>query len=108
MTGRTLPDPLPAGTAEEQRDRSAAEGPPRPIAAALSIPEEPVTSPDQHKPGNRRLDYIGALGGAALLLLLLVADHPNGVETAWVGGCAAALLIAVVVDWQLRRRGLRS
>jgi hypothetical protein len=78
----------------------------------VSTPEQPVTSPDQHKLGNRRLDYIGALVCAALLLLLLAADHPNGVEMAWVCGCSAALVIAVVVvvvvDWQLRRRGLRS
>jgi hypothetical protein len=67
-----------------------------------------VTSPDLHKPGNRRLDYVGALTVAALLLLLLAADHANGVEVAWVCGCAAALVIAVVADWQLRRRGLPS
>ena|SRR5689334_21113654 len=108
MTDRRLPDPSQAGTAEEPADRPSAEGPRRRTVAPMSIPDEPVTSPDQHGPGNRRLDYIGAVVAAALLLLLLAADHPNGVEVAWVCGCSAALLIAVVVDWQLRRRGLRS
>ena len=73
-----------------------------------STTDGPVTSPDQRKPGHRKLDYVGALVCAALLLLLLVADHPNATETAWVAGCAAALLVAVVADRQLRRRGLRS
>jgi hypothetical protein len=78
------------------------------IAVSRSIPDEPVTSPDQYKPGNRRLDRVAALAAAALLLLLLVADHPNGVEIAWVAGCSGALLIGLAVDWRLRRRGLRS
>jgi hypothetical protein len=71
-------------------------------------PGEPVTSPDQRKPGSRKLGYVGVLLCAALLLLLLLPDRPNDVEIAWAGGCSAALLIAVGVDWQLRRRGLRS
>jgi hypothetical protein len=74
----------------------------------MSVPDDPVTSPDQAQPGNRRLAYVGTVAGAALLLLLLLGDHPNGTETAWVCGCSAAPLTAVAVDWQLRRRGLRS
>ncbi len=69
---------------------------------------EPVTSADQPKPSNRRLECIAALAVSALLLLLLVADHPNGVESAWVVGCSAALPIGLVIDRELRRRGLRS
>jgi hypothetical protein len=79
----------------------------RQIGARVPVPDDPVTSPDQHKPGNRRLDYVGAVVCAALLLLLLVADHPNGTEIAWVCGCSGSLLLAVAVDWQLRRNGLR-
>ncbi|MDP9219959.1 MAG: hypothetical protein M3P23_05395 [Actinomycetota bacterium] len=66
-----------------------------------------MTSPDQRKPGNRTLRYI-ALVCAALLPLMLLVQRPNDVEIAWVCGCSAALLIALAVDWQLRRRGLRS
>ena len=68
---------------------------------------EPVTSAGQSKPSKRRLEYIAALAISALLLLLLVADHPNGAESAWVVGCSAALPIGLVIDWELRRRGLR-
>jgi hypothetical protein len=113
------PDPLPQRPAQEPAgpsmpsvtgspDRLAARGQPGPVTAQVSTPDGPVTSPDQHRPGHRRLDYIGALACAALLLLLLLADHPNGIEAAWVAGCSAALLIAVAVDRRLRRRGLRS
>ncbi|MCW2609002.1 MAG: hypothetical protein JWM15_248, partial [Cryptosporangiaceae bacterium] len=44
----------------------------------------------------------------ALLLLLLVGDHANGTEVAWVCGSSAVLLTAVAVDLLLRRNGLRS
>jgi hypothetical protein len=68
---------------------------------------EAVTSPDQHKPGHRRLDYAGAVISAAILLLLLLGDHPNATETAWVSGSAAVLLAALIADWRLRRVGAR-
>ena len=119
MTSRTLPDPQSQPPAEESEAQSvpsdagtadppAAASPSLRSAAARSTPDEPVTSPDQLKPRNRRVAYSYALAGAALILLLLLADHPNGVEIAWAAGCAAAVVIAVVVDWQLRRNGLRS
>jgi hypothetical protein len=73
----------------------------------MSASGEPVTSPDQHKPGHRRLDYAAGVICAALLVILLLGDHPNRVELAWVCGCAAILLAAVTVDWRLRRTGLR-
>jgi hypothetical protein len=72
------------------------------------VDEAVVTSPDQRKPGRARLDRVGAVVAAALLLLLLVADHPNRIEIAWVCGCAAVPLTAVGADWLLRRNGLRS
>jgi hypothetical protein len=68
-----------------------------------------VTSPDQCKPppGNRRLAYTGALVSATILLSLLAGDHANDDEIAWVCLVAALLVLMVVVDWRLRRRGLR-
>jgi hypothetical protein len=69
---------------------------------------ETVTSPDQRRSGHRKLAVIGAWVSALLILVLLAGDHANDVEIAWVCGCAAVLLIAPVVDWQLRRSGLRS
>jgi peptidoglycan/LPS O-acetylase OafA/YrhL len=73
----------------------------------MSTVEEPVTSPDQRKPGHRRPAYVGALVCAALLLVLTTVNHPDHVELAWLYGCAAVLLIFLVVDWRLRRNGLR-
>lgn len=69
---------------------------------------EPVTSPDQRRPGHRRRAYTAALTSAALTLLLLAADHASGVEVAWVCGVAAALVLIVVVDWRLHRNGFRQ
>jgi uncharacterized membrane protein YhhN len=70
--------------------------------------DAPVTSPDQLERGNVRLDRVAAVVTAVLLPVLLLADHPNRVEVAWVCASAAVLLIAVVADWLLRRNGLRS
>jgi phosphate starvation-inducible membrane PsiE len=73
----------------------------------MSRVDDVITSPDQRKRGHVRLDRVGAVVTAALLLLLLVADHPKRIEVAWVGGSSAVLLVAVAVDWLLRRNGLR-
>jgi hypothetical protein len=73
----------------------------------MSIVEEPVTSPDQRKPGHRRVVYVGALVCAAVLLVMSRVNDPNDVELAWLYGIAVVLLSAPVVDWQLRRNGLR-
>jgi uncharacterized membrane protein YhhN len=67
-----------------------------------------VTSPDQLERGHVRLDRVAAVVTAVLLLVLLLADHPDRVEVAWVCASSAVLLIAVVADWLLRRNGLRS
>jgi hypothetical protein len=100
-----------AGTADggQQQPTTAANGDAAPPPARdAAVMTEPVKSPDQRRPGNRRRAYTAALSCAALLLALLAADHPNGVEIAWVCGLAAALVIIVLVDWQLHRNGLRS
>jgi hypothetical protein len=76
-------------------------------AAPTATGDEPVTSPDQHKPGHRALDYAGAVISAALLLLLLVGNGANHVEIAWVSGTSIVLLAAVAADLRLRRTGVR-
>lgn len=73
----------------------------------MSTVEEPVTSPDQHKPGHARLDRIAAVVCVVVLLAMSTVNDPNGVERAWLYGSCAVLLMALVVDWQLRRDGLR-
>ncbi|ASW54031.1 DUF2631 domain-containing protein [Plantactinospora sp. KBS50] len=69
---------------------------------------EPVTSPDQHKPGHRRAGQIGAVFVAVASLLMLCGNHRGNVENIWLIGIAAALLAIVIGDIILRRNGLRS
>ncbi|MFG3601918.1 DUF2631 domain-containing protein [Micromonospora chersina] len=70
---------------------------------------EPVTAPDQHKPGHRRSGRIGAvLSAAVLALMALCGNHEGNVENIWLFGLAALLLAIVIGDAVLRRNGLRS
>ncbi|MBM7493013.1 hypothetical protein JOD64_004235 [Micromonospora luteifusca] len=69
---------------------------------------EPVTSPDQHKPGQRKLGRIGAVLSALALLAMICGNHEGKVEDIWLIGLAALLLIIVIGDAVLRRNGLRS
>lgn len=70
---------------------------------------EPVTAPDQHKPGHRRSGRIGAvLSAAVLVLMALCGNHEGNVENIWLFGLAALLLAIVIGDVVLRRNGLRS
>jgi ABC-type branched-subunit amino acid transport system permease subunit len=71
---------------------------------------EPVTSPDQHKPGHRRAGRVGAIV-VALLLVAMALISPNkdvtGITKLWLIGIAAGLLAIVIGDTVLRRNGLR-
>ncbi|MFF0173683.1 DUF2631 domain-containing protein [Micromonospora profundi] len=69
---------------------------------------EPVTSPDQHKPGHRKSGRIGAVVTALALLAMICGNHEGRVEDIWLVGLAALLLIIVIGDVVLRRNGLRS
>jgi hypothetical protein len=69
---------------------------------------EPVTSPDQHKPGHRKAGRIGAVVTAVALLLMLCGNHQGNVENIWLIGIAVTLLVIVIGDIILRRNGLRS
>ena len=68
---------------------------------------EPVTSPDQHKPGHRRSGRIGAVVVALSLLAMICGNHEGRVEDLWLIGLAVLLLAIVVGDTVLRRSGLR-
>ncbi len=70
--------------------------------------DEPVTSPDQHKPGNLRLARIGGVASILVLLAMLFPVHKGHVEDWWLGGLALLIALAMVGDWVLRRNGLRS
>ncbi|MGI5522855.1 DUF2631 domain-containing protein [Micromonospora sp. CA-259024] len=70
---------------------------------------EPVTSPDQHKPGHRKSGQIGAvLSALTLVVMAFCGNHEGRVEDLWLIGLAALLLIIVIGDVVLRRNGLRS
>jgi Protein of unknown function (DUF2631) len=69
---------------------------------------EPVTSPDQHKPGHRKAGQIGAVVTALAMLAMLCGNHEGRVEDLWLVGIAVTLLAIVVGDIILRRNGLRS
>ncbi|NJP31792.1 DUF2631 domain-containing protein [Micromonospora thermarum] len=69
---------------------------------------EPVTAPDQHKPGHRKSGRIGAVVVALALLAMLCGNHEGRVEDLWLVGLAVLLLAIVIGDAVLRRNGLRS
>ena len=54
---------------------------------------------------NYRLIHIGGLLAAGFLLLMMHGNHVGHVEDLFVIGFAALILVAVVRDWWLRRRG---
>lgn len=68
---------------------------------------EPVTSPDQDKPGTPRAARAGAILCAVFLLLMLIGNHKGHIEDIFLIATAAGLVLAVVGDWVLRRNGLR-
>ncbi|WBB81921.1 DUF2631 domain-containing protein [Micromonospora sp. WMMD882] len=69
---------------------------------------EPVTSPDQHKPGHRKAGRIGAVVVALSLLAMICGNHEGRVEDIFLIAGAALLLLVVIGDVVLRRNGLRS
>lgn len=69
---------------------------------------EPVTSPDQRKPGNRRAGQVGAVVSALILLSLTIGNHEGNIENIWLVVLALGLIGIVVGDVILRRNGLRS
>jgi hypothetical protein len=73
--------------------------------------DEPVTSPDQHKPGPRRAARVGAIGTVVLLVMMAFCAH-GGVQEGRIGllylALIAVLIVGVLVgDWVLRKNGLR-
>jgi hydrogenase-4 membrane subunit HyfE len=71
--------------------------------------DELVTSPDQHRPSvSRRLARFGALISAILLVVIaLVGNHQGHVEDIFTLGTAGLLVLILVVDWLMRRNGLK-
>ncbi|MDQ6876068.1 MAG: DUF2631 domain-containing protein [Actinomycetota bacterium] len=66
-----------------------------------------VTSPDQLKPGHSGAARALGIGSAVFLLLLLFGNHRSHTENLWLIVLAIGLIGIFVVDWALRRNGLR-
>jgi hypothetical protein len=71
------------------------------------VADQPVTSPDQHKPGFGKPARIGAVISVVLLLLMLAGNHHGKVEDLWLLGGAAALTFLILADWIMRKNGIR-
>ena len=69
---------------------------------------EPVTSPDQRKPGGRKASRIGAVLTILVLLAMLIGNHRGRTEDVFLIVIAAGLALVLVGDVVLRRNGLRS
>ena len=70
--------------------------------------EEPVTSPDQHKPSNYKIARIGAVATIVLLLMMICGNHKGRIEDLFLIGFAVLLAGFLVGDWLLRKNGLKS
>ncbi len=69
--------------------------------------EEPVTSPDQHKPGPVKAARVGAVVVMVALLMMTCGNHKGRIEDIFLltgAGIIAAMLLG---DWLLRKNGLR-
>jgi hypothetical protein len=73
--------------------------------------DEPVTSPDQHKPGPTRAARVGAIGTVVLLLMMAFCAGGGSQESQLslviLIGLAALIVLVLVGDWVLRKNGLR-
>jgi hypothetical protein len=71
--------------------------------------DEPVTSPDQHRPTvSRRLARFGAVVVALALLAMTIGNHIGNVENIFLAGLAGLILVTLIADVILRRNGLKS
>ena len=70
--------------------------------------EEEVTSPDQHKPGPVKAARIGAVVTALALLAMIFGDNATNTGLPWLIGVAGFIVLWLLVDWLLRKNGLRQ
>lgn len=70
--------------------------------------DEPVTSPDQRKPTNRKVAYTAGILAIVTMLAYLYGNHEGRVEDLWLLFTAGVIAIALVTDWLMVRNGLRE
>lgn len=68
---------------------------------------EQITSPDQRKPLNRKAARAGAIITAVILLLMMLGNHRGRIEDLFLIVTAGILVLVVLLDWLLRKNGLR-
>lgn len=70
---------------------------------------EEVTSPDQHRPTvSGRLARFGALVTALALVSMTIGNHEGRIENYYLWGFAGLIVLMLIIDFVLRRSGLRS
>ena len=69
--------------------------------------DQPVTAPDQHKPGFPKASRIGAVITIGVLLLMLLGNHTGKVEDLWLLGSAVFLAVVLVADAVMRKNGIK-
>ena len=70
--------------------------------------DEPVTSPDQHKPTNRKLGYTVGIAAIITMVAYLFGNHEGRVEDLWLGFSALVIAFVIAADWLMVRNGLRD
>lgn len=100
-TGEWVPDPAAASRAWETDPRN------RQTKGSEVAAEEPVTSPDQHKPGSPRAARIGAVVVMVALLAMICGNHKGRIEDIFLVTGAGLIAAILVGDWLLRKNGLR-
>jgi hypothetical protein len=73
---------------------------------------EPVTSPDQRKPGHRRAGRIAGVISILVLVAMAFGNHDDAdsgfAEDLWLFATAGLLAAILIGDAVLRRNGLRQ
>jgi len=70
--------------------------------------EEPVTSPDQHKPTPIRAIRIVSVVIIVLMVLMLFGNNDVKTGAPWILGIAGGIAALLLIDAFLRRNGLRD
>ncbi|QSB06225.1 DUF2631 domain-containing protein [Natronoglycomyces albus] len=86
----------------------SAEKSAHPEVTTMAGGEEPVLSPAQRKPTSRKVLYSTLLVTAGIVLTFLLGNHTGRIEDFFVILTAAGIVGFVVLDWWMRRTGLRD
>ena len=70
--------------------------------------DEPVTSPDQRKPTNRKVGYTVAIAAIVTIVVYVFGNHEGRVEDLWLLFTAVVIAATLAVDWAMVRNGLRE